>query len=145
MKEANNPIPQGKYAPATRCGNIAFSAGMTPRINGQLILTGKVTSQKPLEFYKAAVIQAADNAFCAISNMLDKEERIQKVLFMTVYVHAEDPFDAHSKLADYASQYLIDKIGTAGIAARAAIGVASLPGNAPVEIQIVCQIDVTEE
>ena len=50
-------------------------------------------------------------------------------------------FTAHSKIADFASEYLCEELGEAGIAARAAIGIASLPGEAPAEVQIVCMVE----
>ena len=54
------------------------------------------------------------------------------------YVNAEQGFQLHSKLADFATEYLCGELGEEGVAARAALGVASLPGEAPVEIQIIC-------
>ena len=73
-------------------------------------------------------------------NKLNEGESIAQVLSLMVYVNAEDGFTIHSKLADFATDYLCEKLGDAGIAARAALGVASLPGNAPVEIQIICAV-----
>lgn len=139
MEKQPNPIPQGKYVPATRSGSLIFTAGMTSRKNGVLILSGRVKADEPLETYREAVYQAADNALTAALNKLNPGESMQ-VLSLTVYVNAEDGFTVHSKLADFATDYLCEKLGNAGVAARAALGVASLPGNAPVEIQIICAV-----
>ena len=133
-----NPIPQGKYVPATRFGDLIYTAGMTPRKNGALIQTGRVEKDAPLENYKDAVRQAADNALTAACNQLAEGERIVRVLSMTVYVNAEDGFTSHAKIADFASDYLSEELGEASPMARVSIGVATLPGNAPVEIQLVC-------
>ena len=133
---STNPIPQGKYVPATRIGNMIYTAGMTPRSNGVLIFTGKVSPDEPLETYREAVRQAAANCLTAARNKLEAEESIRQILFMTVYVNAEPGFLVHPKLADFASEYLVEQLGESGIGCRAAVGVASLPGNAPVEIQI---------
>ena len=135
-----NPIPQGKYVPATRTDNMVFTAGMTPRDNGVLIKSGKVKISEPIETYKQAVIQATTNALNAAKNMLSEDEKLSKILFLTVYVNAEEGFTSHAKIGDIASNFLYEKLGDAGIGSRAAIGVASLPGNAPVEIQLVAQI-----
>ena len=54
-----NPIPQGKYVPATRFGDLIFTAGMTPRKNGVLIQTGKVSASEPLDSCRDAVRQPA--------------------------------------------------------------------------------------
>ncbi|HLR68370.1 MAG TPA: RidA family protein [Virgibacillus sp.] len=137
-----NPTPQGKYVAATRFGNIIYTAGMTPRKNGVLIQSGKVCSTEPIARYKEAVIQAVTNAYTAAINMLTEEEEVKQVLSLTVYVNADEPFHAHSSIADIASEYLFETLGTAGIGSRAAIGVATLPGNAPIEIQLI--VGVTE-
>lgn len=133
-----NPIPQGKYVPATRYGNMIYTAGMTPRKNGVMILSGKVTKDTPLETYKEAVRQAADNALTAAKNKLAEGEKIVQVLTLTVYINAEPDFTTHAKFADFATDYLVEELGDAGVAARASIGMGSLPGNAPCEISIVC-------
>jgi enamine deaminase RidA (YjgF/YER057c/UK114 family) len=72
--------------------------------------------------------------------VLGEGERIAAILSMTVYIAAEPGFTAHPKLADFASAYLRSELGADGIGTRAAIGVATLPSNAPVEIQIVAAI-----
>ena len=133
---SKNPIPQGKYVPATRGGQMIFTAGMTPRNNGVLIFSGKVKAEEPLETYRDAVRQAVANCLTAARNKLAEGERIQQVLAMTVYINAAPGFGSHAKLADFASEYMVEELGEAGIGARAAIGLASLPGEAPVEIQL---------
>ena len=135
------PIPQGKYVPATRFGSLIFTAGMTPRKNGVLILSGKVTAEQPLESYRDAVCQATSNALIAAQNQLAPREKIKQVLFLNVYVNAAPNFQAHSKLADFATEYLGTELGDAGFAARAALGLGSLPGEAPVEIQMICAVE----
>jgi enamine deaminase RidA (YjgF/YER057c/UK114 family) len=142
LNEINNPIPQGNYVPASRFGNMIYTAGMTPRNNGELIQSGKVVNSEPVSIYKAAVRQAVANALTAAMNTLAEQERLEQILSLTVYVNAEDTFQAHSSLADFASEYLFEKMGHAGIASRAAIGVASLPGNAPVEIQLIAVVSL---
>lgn len=140
IEKKANPIPQGKYVPVTRFGDLIVTAGMTPRKNGQLIQTGRVLKDAPLEDYKDAVRQAAENALTAALNQLAEDERIVRVLSMTVYVNAEDGFTAHAKIADFASDYLNEELGDASPMARVSIGVATLPGNAPVEIQLMCGV-----
>ena len=133
----NHPIPQGKYTTAVRGGNFIYTAGMPPRRNGELVLTGKVKVSEPVEIYKEAIRQAAANALAAASNTLMEQERIGQILSLTVYVNAEEGYTAHARLADLASEYLYEELGEAGIGSRVAVGVASLPGNAPVEIRLV--------
>ena len=139
MKQAN-PIPQGMYVPANRFENMIFTAGMTPRDNGVLIKTGKIAIADPIEDYRECVRQAAKNALTAARNKLEEGEHIARILLITVYVNAEEGYSTQAKIADHASEYFCEELGEAGIGSRAAVGVASLPGNAPVEISIICAV-----
>jgi len=138
--EKVDPIPQGRYVPATRFGNLIYTAGMTPRKNGVLILSGKVKADEPLGTYKDAVYQATSNTLIAARNKLQEGESIRQILQLIVYVNAGAGFGLHSRLADWASEYLYAELSEVGIAARAALGIASLPDNAPIEIQMVCAV-----
>ena len=137
MSKMNKPVPQGNYKPASRFENIISTAGMTPRKNGELIQSGRILSTESIENYIEAILQAIDNAYSAAIALVSEDEEVKQVLAMTVYVNEDDNFTSHSKVADIASDYLFENLGEAGIGSRAAIGVKSLPGNAPVEIQLV--------
>lgn len=137
MTKTANPIPQGNYVPATRFGELIYTAGMTPRNNGVLMKEGKIRLDDQLEDYREAVRQAAANALTAAKNKMEEGEHIVQILSITVYVNAEDGFTKQSKIADLASDYFCAELGEAGVGSRAAVGVASLPGNAPVEISLV--------
>jgi enamine deaminase RidA (YjgF/YER057c/UK114 family) len=130
------PIPQGNYRPATRFGDFVFTSGMTPRVNGQLLFTGPVGAADPVENWKEAVVLACRNALTAARNLLQPGERFAGVPSLTVFIAAESGFTQHSRLADFASDFLFGELGDNGIGSRAAVGVATLPGNAPVEIQM---------
>ncbi len=140
MTKTANPIPQGKYVPATRFGDMIFTAGMTPRDNGVLIKTGKIGMEEDLEGCREAVRQAAKNTLAAASNKLEDGERIVQIMSITVYVNAPEGYTKQSKLADFASEYYCEILGEAGVGSRAAVGVASLPGDAPVEISIIAGV-----
>ena len=134
---SKNPIPQGKYKPAVRYGNFIFTAGMTPRKDGVLILSGKIEADQPLDYYREAIIQAAANALTAAKNCLAEGEKIVQIMSLTVYLNAAPDYLTHAKVGDVVSEYLYEQLGEAGIGPRAAIGLATLPGNAPVEVQLV--------
>ena len=136
-----NPIPQGRYVPAVRYGNLVYTAGMTPRKDGVLMMTGPVVAGEPLETYQAAVEQAARNALTAARNCLAEGEKIAQVLSLTVFVNAAPGFTTHARVGDLASNYLYDQLGDAGIGPRAAVGMSSLPGDAPVEIQLIVAVE----
>ena len=131
------PVPQGDYVPATRHGELIHTAGMTPRQAGKLMFTGPVRVDAPVEDYCAPVVLACRNALTAARAMLVPGETITRVLSMTVYIATGPGFTAHSRMADFASAVLRDEFGERGHCARTAIGVASLPGDAPVEIQLI--------
>ena len=132
----HDPIPQGRYRPAVRYGNLIFTAGMTPRKDGVLLMTGKLSPDRPVDAYREAVVQAVSNALTAAQNTLQPGERIVRILSLTVYLNVGPDYTAHPKVADLASDWLVEQLGEAGIGARAAVGGASLPGDAPVEIQL---------
>ena len=140
MTGVPQPVPQGDYIPARRLNNVIHTSGMTPRRAGVLQATGPVIAGVPLEDYRAAVELACDNALVAARGLLAPGETLAGILSLTVFIAAEPGFEAHSKLADFASALLRRELGEAGIGARAAVGVATLPGNAPVEIQLIAYL-----
>lgn len=135
-----SPAPQGLYVAATRHGDLIFTAGMTPRLDGVLESVGPVAIDADPEHYRDAVTLAARNALSAARARLMDGERLAAILSMTVYVATEPGFTAHSRLADFASEFLRAELGAHGVGSRAAVGVLSLPGNAPVEIQLVASV-----
>lgn len=137
---SNSPVPQGQYLPASRLGDLIFTSGMTPRLNGQLQFTGPVRAADPVESWREAVLLATRNALTAARNRLAAGEQIASVPSLTVFIAAEPGFTLHSRLADFASAFLCEELGEAGIGSRAAVGVATLPGNAPVEIQLIAAV-----
>lgn len=137
MTPASQPVPQGDYVPARRLGGVIHTSGMTPRRDGVLIRQGPVGAGEPIEAYREAVELACGNALAAARGVLEPGETLAGILNMTVFIAAEAGFQAHSRLADFASALCRRDLGQAGIGARAAVGVATLPGNAPVEIQLV--------
>jgi enamine deaminase RidA (YjgF/YER057c/UK114 family) len=134
------PVPQGKYIPASRYGSLVYTSGMTPRSDGVLLFSGKVRGSEPIETYKEAVRLAASNALTAARILVTDQECLEKIVTLTIFIAAEEGFKAHAKLADFAAEYLYEEMGEYGIGSRAAIGVASLPSDAPVEIQLVAAI-----
>lgn len=139
-KQADQPIPQGNYLPAIRHADLIYTSGMTPRKAGKLIFVGKVTADEPLGTYQDAVQLATRNALTAAQNQLADGESIAAVLQLSVFINAQQGFTQHAKLADFASDTLVEELGTIAIGSRAAIGVATLPSDAPVEITLVAAV-----
>lgn len=134
------PRPQGRYAPAVVHGGIAYSAGMTPRVDGELVARGTVGGDVSPDQARELAGLAARNALSAIADAVGGMENIAQVLRLTVYVAAADTFTAHSSVADGASGTLWEWLGERGTAARSAVGVAGLPSGAPVEVELTAAV-----
>lgn len=132
------PVPraQGRYVPAVVHGAIAYSAGMTPRVDGELVLTGRVGAEVSAEQAGEAAALAARNAVAAVALAAGGTDRIVRCLRLSVFVAAAPGFVDLSAVADGASGALADLLGERGEVARSAIGVAGLPGGAPVEVEL---------
>lgn len=134
-------LPQGDYVPVRLHGGLAFVAGMTPRENGVLTVTGRVGADLDASAARQAAGIAARRALSALEAAAGGLDRVAAALHLTVYVAAVDGFTEHSAVADGASQALTEALGDRGRVARAAIGVASLPGGAPVEVSLLAAVD----
>lgn len=133
-------IPQGKYVPAVRHADLIYTSGMTPRKNGKLLYSGKIRTEDALETHQDAVRLATLNALSAAQACLKEGERLSLVLQLSVFLNAEEGFTKHAKIADYASETLLENLGESCLGSRAAIGVSSLPSNAPVEITLIAMV-----
>lgn len=130
------PAAQGNYQPVTVHGNVAYTAGMTPRRGGVLQAIGQVGVELDLAQAREAAALATANALSAVAAVAGGMSGIDRVLAMTVWVAATSDFSAHTAVADGGSDVLNQLLGGPP-PARAAIGVSSLPGGAPVEVALV--------
>jgi enamine deaminase RidA (YjgF/YER057c/UK114 family) len=131
--------PQGAYVPAVVHGGIAYSAGMTPRRHGELVMTGVVGRDLDVATAREAAGLAAGNALTAVVEAVGLPG-IVRTLKMTVFIAAVDGFTAHSAVADGASTVLRERLGERGVVARSAVGVRTLPAGAPVEVELVVAV-----
>jgi enamine deaminase RidA (YjgF/YER057c/UK114 family) len=117
-----------------------MTAGMTPRVDGVLRYAGRLGDTITLDEGREAAAIAASNAVAAIVDLLGSADAVSQALRMTVYVNAVDGFTDHSLVADGASARLRELLGEhRGSVVRSAVGVASLPGGACVEVELTCQ------
>ncbi|MDI9915954.1 RidA family protein [Rhodococcus sp. IEGM 1379] len=142
---ATSPPAQGKYLVATMHDSIAYSAGMTPRIDGVLQIVGTVGDSVSAAHARAAAGLCAQNALAAIASLVGGMDRVQRCLRMTVYVACSDDFIALSAVADGASAAIAEILGMEALPARAAIGVKNLPSGAPVEVDITAVVNLHTE
>jgi enamine deaminase RidA (YjgF/YER057c/UK114 family) len=132
------PIPQGSYVAATATDHLVLTAGMTPRVDGVLQHTGKVGREVTLHDARAAAAIAVSNAVAAACSHVGSLAGIGRALRLTVFVNAVEEFTQHSAVADGASERLVELLGERGVVVRTAVGVASLPGGACLEVELTC-------
>ncbi len=130
------PAPRGDYVAAVVHDGLAVSSGMTPRAGGELTVRGLVGSDVPLDQAREAAGLAALNALAAVAEAAGGTANILRCLRMTVFVACADGFTDLSPVADGASAALRRHLGDEALPARSAIGVRSLPGGAPVEVEL---------
>ena len=132
--------PVAAYVPAVKTGNLVFTAGQLPVVDGKLVLTGKVGSDVTPEDAKKMAEICALNALAAISLVADIDQ-IEKIVRVGGFVNGASGFVAIPAVINGASELLIKLFGDVnGKHARTAVGVAELPLNAPVEIEMVVQL-----
>jgi enamine deaminase RidA (YjgF/YER057c/UK114 family) len=135
----DRPKPQGRYVAATATDGLVLTAGMTPRIDGTLQHVGRVGREVSLDEARHAARIAVSNALAAAADEVGGQAAIIRALRLVVFVNAADGFTQHSVVADAASERLVEVLGDRGIVVRTAVGVASLPGGACLEVELTCQ------
>ena len=132
--------PVAAYVPAVRSGNLVFTAGQLPLVDGKIPFIGKVGSDVTPEQAKDMAQICALNALAAISLIADIDQ-IERVVRVGGFVNGVPGFVAIPQVINGASELLIKLFGEVnGKHARTAIGVAELPLNAPVEVEMVVQL-----
>ena len=132
--------PVAAYVPAVRTGNLVFTAGQLPLVDGKIPFVGKVGSDVTPEQAKDMAQVCALNALAAISLVADIDQ-IERIVRVGGFVNGVPGFVAIPAVINGASELLIKLFGEVnGKHARTAIGVAELPLNAPVEVEMVVQL-----
>ena len=132
--------PVAAYVPAVRSGNLVFTAGQLPIVDGKVVITGKVGAEVTPEQAKEMAQICALNALAAISLVADIDQ-IERIVRVGGFVNGVPGFVAIPQVINGASELLIKLFGEVnGKHARTAIGVAELPLNAPVEVEMVVQL-----
>ena len=135
------PEPAGAYVPATRAGTLIFTAGQLPFENGELRKTGKVGDVVSAEEAYAAARLCALNALAAAAAEAGGLDRISRIVKVTGFVASAAGFNAQPQVINGASELIGEVFGEAGLHARSAVGVVELPLDAPVEVELVAQLE----
>jgi enamine deaminase RidA (YjgF/YER057c/UK114 family) len=132
--------PLAAYVPAVQTGKLIFTAGQLPMVNGEVICKGVVGEDVEIDqAYKAARICTL-NALAAVKGVLGDLNQINRIIRVVGYVASTPTFAQQPAVINGASELLLEIFGEQGKHARSSIGVASLPLNASVEIEIVVEV-----
>jgi enamine deaminase RidA (YjgF/YER057c/UK114 family) len=131
--------PVAAYLPAVRTGQIVFTAGQLPLVDGTMADTGKVCAEITQERAKELAEICALNCLAAVE-LVAPVDSIVKVVRVVCYVNGAPGFLNQPFIANGASELFMHIWGDSGIAARSAIGVAELPLNSPVEIELTVEV-----
>lgn len=137
------PRPVASYIPAVsvHSGAMVFISGQIPFQDGKLIAEGPVPDPVSVEVAQRCARQCAINGLAALLAEIGDPERLRRVVRLGCFVACGPGFADHSKVANGASDLLGELLGESGRHARAAVGVPSLPLNAPVEIEFAFLVD----
>ena len=134
------PAPQGSYVPVVRAGNLLFCSGVLPMLQGGMVNPGIVGSGVPIEQAQEAARACVANLLANVKAELGTLDRVERFVRLGGFVAATADFTSHPEVVNAASNLLAEIFGDAGRHARAAVGVASLPRNACVEIEAVVAV-----
>jgi enamine deaminase RidA (YjgF/YER057c/UK114 family) len=132
--------PAANYLPFMRSGNLVFTAGQLPLKDGKLVASGLLGRDVDVATGKEAAKYCAINILAQAKAALGSLEAIGKVVKITVFVASAPDFTGQHLVANGASDFLVAALGDAGKHARSAVGTASLPLNAPVEIEAIIEV-----
>ncbi|MGA0082737.1 MAG: RidA family protein [Candidatus Nanopelagicales bacterium] len=134
------PAPLAAYIPAKKTGHVIFTAGQLPLLKGELICKGLLGQDVDVEqAYQAARICTL-NALAAIKGVIEDLDQIVQVVRVVGYVASTPTFIQQPAIVNGASELLLEIFGEVGKHARSAVGVASLPLNASVEIELTVEV-----
>ena len=131
--------PVAAYVPAIRTGQLVFTSGQLPFVDGGLRRTGKVGGAVDIEDAAADAKVCALNALAAIDDLVGLDA-IARVVRVVGYVASAEGFSGQPRVVNGASEFLGRVFGEAGQHARSAVGVAELPMNAPVEVELTVEL-----
>lgn len=132
--------PVASYVPAVRSGIHVFTSGQLPMREGELIATGKVGGEVTAEVATECAQQCVLNAIAAVKAEIGDLSLVKRVVKVVCFVASSPEFTGQPGVANGASDLLGRVFGDAGVHARSAVGVASLPLDAPVEIEIMVEV-----
>jgi enamine deaminase RidA (YjgF/YER057c/UK114 family) len=134
------PKPVASYVPALRSGSHVFTSGQLPMRDGALMTVGKVGGEVTAEQAVECARQCALNTLAAVASVVGDLSAVRRIVKVVVYVASAPDFTGQPGVANGASDLFGSAFGDIGQHARSAVGVAVLPLNAPVEVELVVEV-----
>jgi enamine deaminase RidA (YjgF/YER057c/UK114 family) len=135
------PKPVAAYIPAKQTGKLVFTAGQLPMVNGELISKGLLGQDVEIDEANKAARICTINALAAIKGVIGNLDRIKQIVRVVGYVASVPTFTQQPAVVNGASELLLDIFGENGKHARSAVGMAVLPLNASVEIELTVEVE----
>ena len=132
--------PVAAYVPAVRTGSYVYTSGQLPLVDGKLQGTGKVGDGVAPEDAASLARLAALNALAAAASVAGGLDAIKRIVKVTCFVASAPSFTGQAQVANGASELLIEVLGDAGRHARSAVGMAVLPLDSPVEVELIAEV-----
>jgi enamine deaminase RidA (YjgF/YER057c/UK114 family) len=133
--------PVAAYVPAKQTGNLVFTAGQLPMVNGELISKGLLGQDVEIDEANKAARICTLNALAAIKGVIGDLDRIKQIVRVVGYVASVPTFTQQPAVVNGASELLLEIFGENGKHARSAVGMAVLPLNASVEIELTVEVE----
>lgn len=130
------PVPLAAYVPGVVSGRMLYTSGQLPMSSGSLAYRGRLGEDASVEAGYAAARQCAVNCLGVLKSMLGDLDRVTRVVKVVGFVNSAPDFEGQPKVINGASELLQTAFGQAGVHARSAVGVASLPLGAMCEVEI---------
>ena len=132
--------PVAAYVPAVRSGSYVYTSGQLPMQSGALLATGKVGAEVDAERANELAAVCALNAIAALKSVIGDLDRVVRIVKVVGFVASDPSFTGQPGVMNGASELLGAAFGDAGVHARSAVGVAVLPLDAPVEVELVAEV-----
>ncbi len=131
--------PAGSYVPARRAGDLVFTSGQVPMVDGRIAATGKVGAEVDVEEAQRLARMCALSALAAVDALVGVDA-VTGVVKLVGFVASAPGFTGQPEVVNGASDVLAEVFGEAGKHARSAVGVAELPRGVPVEVELVVAV-----
>jgi enamine deaminase RidA (YjgF/YER057c/UK114 family) len=132
--------PLAAYIPAVKTGSYVYTSGQLPLVDGKLQGTGKVGDALTVEDAAALAQTCALNALAAAADAAGGLDAIARIVKVTCFVSSAPSFTAQAQVANGASEFFLQVFGEAGKHARSAVGMAVLPLDSPVEVELIVEL-----